>query len=315
MEAGRHYPLTPPPGKRSFPPKCVTKPELRDEGAEDVISALKIAPRDWNLRMTALLRKEHATIKAAKRALAGILCSTLLGLSAWGAGMNLNHTQLFAGKGAVTEGADAWEPGMDAAETGAGEALAADVAPGKLRVVKAPGKAAPVKKEQGKGAEDRKPPDCVVFSALDILVRHLTRAMDGAPAFSGEWREVFLQALARAPIVTVAARIAGVTRARALEARMADAEFAQRWDDALEEGVDEIEAAAFRSAVYGEEKPVYHQGEVKGWTVEYSHAMRSILLKSKRPEVFDDQEEPREPGMTHMTLEEFRQRVEEARKG
>ena len=43
MTSPEAYPLTPPPEKRSFPPKCVTKPELRDEGAEDVIPALKIA--------------------------------------------------------------------------------------------------------------------------------------------------------------------------------------------------------------------------------------------------------------------------------
>jgi hypothetical protein len=227
--------------------------------------------------------------------------------------MNSNNTQLYAGNGAVAEGADAWEPGMDGAETDGGQAPALDVPAGKLRVVKAPGKAASAKSGQGKGADKSKPPKCKVFSAIDILVKHLTRGIDGAQAFSGEWREVFLQALARAPIVTVAARIAGVTRARALGARMADAEFARRWDDALEEGVDEIEAAAFRSAVYGEEKPVYHQGEVKGWTVEYSPAMRTMLLKSRRPEMFGDKEEPREQGMTHMTLEEFRKRVEEAR--
>jgi hypothetical protein len=31
MTSPKTYPLTPPPGKRSFPPNCVTKPELRYE--------------------------------------------------------------------------------------------------------------------------------------------------------------------------------------------------------------------------------------------------------------------------------------------
>jgi len=226
--------------------------------------------------------------------------------------MNSNKCQLCVGQNVVAEGASASETELEPAEASAAQVLASEAAPGKAQPVKARGKAALAKSEEAKGGKDREPPKCEVFSAMDILVKHLTRAVDGAQPFVGEWREVFLQALARAPIVTVAARIAGVTRARALEARLADAEFARRWDDALEEGADEIEAAAFRSAVYGEEKPVYHQGEIKGWIVEYSHAMRSMLLKSRRPEVLGDKEQPRGQGMMPMTLEEFEKRVEEA---
>jgi hypothetical protein len=86
------------------------------------------------------------------------------------------------------------------------------------------------KNDEKTNAEEhgKEPPACEVFSATDILVWHLTRGMDGVPPFAGEWREVFLQTPARAPIVTVAARIASLTRARALEAGMADASFARR---------------------------------------------------------------------------------------
>jgi hypothetical protein len=241
-------------------------------------------------------------------------------MSAWGAGMNLN-TQSNAGKDAITEGQGVSPAGTNGAEPGAGQPQVSGAAVGKTLAVKARGKGAGAKapgaKEEGDGAEDeekKETPKCELFSATEILVKHLTREADGAQPFVGEWREVFLRALARAPIVGVAARIAGVTRRRALEARMADAEFARRWDEAMEDGADELEAAAFRSAVYGEEKPVYHQGEIKGWTVDYSHAMRSMLLKARRPEVFGDKEEAKSEAPVHMTLEEFRKRVEEARR-
>lgn len=207
--------------------------------------------------------------------------------------------------------------GMDGDDLGAAHRLASEGARGKASTARRSGKAArpgrPEAREEEGDGESKEPPKCEVFSATDILVKHLMRGLNGAPAFVGEWREVFLQALARAPIVTVAARIAGVSRARALEARAADAGFARRWEEAMEEGVDELEAAAFRSAVYGEEKPVYHQGEIKGWTVEYSHAMRAMLLKARRPGMFEDKEEAKDQGPVHMTLEEFRKRVEEAR--
>ena len=227
--------------------------------------------------------------------------------------MNSKNTQLDAGRNITAQGAEAPEMGRDALKPGGANSPALAAAPVKTPAPKSPGKRARAKRGEAEGEEVCEPPECEVFSATELLVKHLTRGWDGARPFAGEWKDVFVQALARAPIVSVAARIAGVTRARALEARAADAEFARRWDAAMEEGTDEIEAAAFRSAVYGEEKPVYHQGEIKGWTVEYSHAMRSILLKSRRPDVYGDKEEAKEQGPKPMTLEEFRKRVEEAR--
>jgi hypothetical protein len=239
-------------------------------------------------------------------------------MSAWPALMNSENTPLYVGRNVIAGSANALQPGTETAEGDAARAPAMEPSPGKAPAVKASGRAAPRKSKEAKGApaeseeEPVAPPECEIFSAIDLMVKHLTRVVDGAPPFAGEWKDVFVQALARAPIVTVAARIAGVSRTRALEARLADVEFARRWDEAMEEGTDEIEAAAFRSAVYGEEKPIYHQGQIKGWTVEYSHAMRTMLLKSKRPELFADKEEPKAPAMKHMTLDEFEKRVEEA---
>jgi len=158
-------------------------------------------------------------------------------------------------------------------------------------------------------------------SSLDILVKTLMRERDGVKPFAGDWKNVFLQALARAPILSVAARIANVSRRRATEERNADAGFARQWDHALEEGLDEIEAAAYLSAVYGDKKPVFCQGLQIGWTVDYSHAMRSMLLKARRPQVFGNRGRgsgrKKGPGAKTpcMTLDEFQKCVEEAEAG
>jgi hypothetical protein len=163
-------------------------------------------------------------------------------------------------------------------------------------------------------------PKYEAISSLDTLVKTLTRERDGVKPFADDWKDVFLQALARAPILSVAARIAAVSPRRATMDRNADAGFARRWDEAMEEGLDEIEAAAYLSAVYGDQRPVFHQGLQIGWTTDYSDAMRSMLLKALRPQVFENRsrgsggkQKPtaKRPGMT---LEEFRKRVEEAKR-
>jgi hypothetical protein len=161
--------------------------------------------------------------------------------------------------------------------------------------------------------EQKPPPKCHAASSIDFLVSVLSSASDGMPRIAGNWKEVFLQALARAPIASVAARIAGVPRAQATAERMADPGFAQQWDAAMEEGIDEIEAAMYRSAVYGDEKPVFHQGKQTGWAVNYSHAMRSLLLKAWRPRIFGKDKNPKPEKRSILTLAEFQARMKEVR--
>jgi len=166
--------------------------------------------------------------------------------------------------------------------------------------------------ETAENAED--PPICDGASPKDIITEILTRESPKARPSAGQWQESFFQALAMAPIAALAARIAGVSLRRAMEERNADAAFARRWDDTVEAGIEEIEAAAYLSAVHGERKPVFHHGMQIAWTVDYAHAMRSMLLKARRPEVFGNKKGSKDNGMKPMTLEEFRKRVEEARR-
>jgi hypothetical protein len=68
----------------------------------------------------------------------------------------------------------------------------------------------------------------------------------------GRWRAAFLEALAKTPSVTVAARAAGVGRRTVYDARDRDEEFAEQWDDALAQSIDALEAHAYLAAIRGD---------------------------------------------------------------
>ena len=75
-------------------------------------------------------------------------------------------------------------------------------------------------------------------------------------------RNAFLDCLREKGNVTAAARLVGIDRATAYRWRDADADFAQAWDDAIEEAADLIELEAHRRAVSGIDEPVIYQGDV-----------------------------------------------------
>jgi len=75
-------------------------------------------------------------------------------------------------------------------------------------------------------------------------------------------RKAFLDCLREKGNVTAAARLVGIDRATAYRWRDADADFAQAWDDAIEEAADLIELEAHRRAVSGIDEPVIYQGDV-----------------------------------------------------
>ncbi len=96
------------------------------------------------------------------------------------------------------------------------------------------------------------------------------------------WREPFLQALRDWPIVQHACDTVGIQRSTAYRTRMADEEFAKAWDDAMEAGVDKAEREAFRRAVEGVDKGVWHQGVQVGTERVYSDALLAKVLSARR---------------------------------
>lgn len=100
--------------------------------------------------------------------------------------------------------------------------------------------------------------------------------------------EAFLEGLRSGLSVAHAASKAGFTRQAAYKRRQNDLEFAQAWNDAVEQGTDVLEDAATVRAVRGVEKPVFQQGKQVGSIREYSDILLIFLLKARRPDKFRD---------------------------
>ena len=101
-------------------------------------------------------------------------------------------------------------------------------------------------------------------------------------------RERFLVSLGKLGNVHDACRSARVGRSTAYQWRSGSKAFAEQWDQALDEAADVLEAEVRRRAVTGVLSPVYHKGQVVGRVRKYSDVLLMFLLKSVRPQRFDD---------------------------
>jgi hypothetical protein len=79
---------------------------------------------------------------------------------------------------------------------------------------------------------------------------------------------VFLSAVSEGATIGEAALEAGVNRKTVYRWKESDAEFAEAWDESLEEGTELLEREAVRRAVHGVEEPVIYQGQL---TPIYEH--------------------------------------------
>jgi len=101
------------------------------------------------------------------------------------------------------------------------------------------------------------------------------------------WEARFLQALEETAHVTDSATQAGITRQAAYNYRHEDAEFAAKWDQALQVGICTLEDEAVRRARDGVEEPIYQRGEYMGTMRRYSDTLLIFLLKSHKPSVYN----------------------------
>jgi hypothetical protein len=155
-------------------------------------------------------------------------------------------------------------------------------------------------------------------SAAEVLADLLPALAEVAKSSRGRgkietWKSVYLETARHCANVTISARVAGVSRETVRKTRNEDAEFAAAEKDAMDEGVDLVEASAFKSAVYGDMETVYHQGIPCGEVLKYSDAMRALLLKGRKPEVYRDKlEHAGNVAHTHLTLAEMEAREKQA---
>jgi len=101
------------------------------------------------------------------------------------------------------------------------------------------------------------------------------------------WQYIFLEKLRTSGNVSFAARSAGKARSVVYVLRRNDTEFAQAWEDALEEAADLLELEALRRAVDGTVEDKFFQGNVIGSIRRYSDSLLMFLLKARRPAQFD----------------------------
>lgn len=114
-----------------------------------------------------------------------------------------------------------------------------------------------------------------------------------------ELERLILEGLADGHSVTTSAWTVNVHRSTAFQWR-ADSEatldpetgvyaddFCVRWEAAIQAGVDRLEDEAVRRAARGYERPVFQGGVMVGTVTEYSDALMALVLKGKRPALYN----------------------------
>lgn len=91
--------------------------------------------------------------------------------------------------------------------------------------------------------------------------------------------------------ISKACEASGVARYWVYLEEKRNEEFAERFREAQQMGLDALEDKARERAALGVEKDVYYQGEVVGVEVNYSDTLMCLLLKGGKPEKYKDRVE------------------------
>lgn len=101
-----------------------------------------------------------------------------------------------------------------------------------------------------------------------------------------DWKPAFLAALRNMPVIRHACDAVSINRSTAWRAREADPAFAKEWDEAMADGVDAAEAAAFKRGVEGFEEPVVDKGRLayryERYTVTHEHAETGEAVEEEK---------------------------------
>jgi hypothetical protein len=100
------------------------------------------------------------------------------------------------------------------------------------------------------------------------------------------WRPKFLAGLSLTNSPTLAARFARTTKQTAYNHRKWDSEFAQQWEDAVENAVDLLHARAFQRALEGDCEPVFYMGLIIGYVRKYDSKLQIEMLRAYKPDTF-----------------------------
>jgi hypothetical protein len=105
------------------------------------------------------------------------------------------------------------------------------------------------------------------------------------------WQEPLLEALRSVPILTRASRMVGISRHRVMQVMREDPAFKLAVDEAKVEGIENAEKAAFKRAVKGVTKGVWHNGKRVGEERVYSDSLLLAILKGYKKETYAERTE------------------------
>lgn len=95
---------------------------------------------------------------------------------------------------------------------------------------------------------------------------------------AGEWKPIFLRALATYPVVGEACKAAGIARKTAYQWRKEDEAFRLAWEDAWQDGADALELVLIKRGIAKDNVALF------------------FILKGIRPEVYRERHELAGPG-------------------
>lgn len=104
--------------------------------------------------------------------------------------------------------------------------------------------------------------------------------------FTEERKLLFIDTLRTTVNVTLAAQAVGISSGTAYRHKKEDILFSERWDEALQEGVDLLEHKAHERAFEGVDEAVYYKGDIVGYVTKYSDPLTMFLLKAHRPDKY-----------------------------
>ena len=99
-------------------------------------------------------------------------------------------------------------------------------------------------------------------------------------------QDAFLAAFARMGVVTAAAKVAGVDRARHYGWLLRFPSYVRRFADAGEQAADSIEVEITRRGLLGWDEPVFYRGAEVGRIRKYDSVLLLALARARRPAVW-----------------------------
>lgn len=112
-----------------------------------------------------------------------------------------------------------------------------------------------------------------------------SKAKKPTAAMRRKWKR-FLEAFRKERSLTNACLAIQCDRSTPYKWKTRYPEFAEKWREAYEQNIDDLEAGALRRAIEGWDEPVFHDGEQCGVKRKFSTALTIFMLKANRKDKY-----------------------------